>query len=277
MPDEYSIAEVRQSSPVLWVGCAALSNLAEPRPAGLDAIPRASCEGAPVRGHSRPRPNANERSEDSYILDDSKKSPHRDEDREGDVGKRQRSEAEPIKPGSPRLPPLDGELVDQNGFRQCDESESVGQNLERFGGRHSVGFGQPGRGQVRCFPACFFTRIASRRRALGKDEFFFLLAMATAVVQIISVAAIYSVVVSSYRGLVVLRCCQMQDSRLSGHVWNARSGLDHSGTVWQTAGTETLFTMSNRSRLPGFRFAFVVRRPGVRSVVGVSIDRQAEA
>jgi hypothetical protein len=43
-------------------------------------------------------------------------------------------------------------------------------------------------------------------------------------VQIIPVEAMYAVVASSYRGLVVLRCCQMRDSRLSGRVLDARSG-----------------------------------------------------
>ncbi len=42
---------------------------------------------------------------------------------------------------------------------------------------------------------CFFTRIASRRRGLDTDEFFFLLAIATAVVQIILVEHMYPVVV----------------------------------------------------------------------------------
>jgi hypothetical protein len=59
---------------------------------------------------------------------------------------------------------------------------------------------------------------------LGKNEFFFLLAARKAVVQSIPIEVMYAVVASSYRGLVVLRCCQMQDSRLSGHVLDARSG-----------------------------------------------------
>jgi hypothetical protein len=60
--------------------------------------------------------------------------------------------------------------------------------------------------------------------ALGKDEFFFLLATGKAVVQIIPVEAAYAVVASSYGGLVISRCCHMQDSRLSGHGLDARSG-----------------------------------------------------
>jgi hypothetical protein len=59
---------------------------------------------------------------------------------------------------------------------------------------------------------------------LGKDEFFFLLATEKAVVQIIPVEAAYAVVASSYGVLVILRCCHMQDSRLSGHGLDARSG-----------------------------------------------------
>jgi hypothetical protein len=47
---------------------------------------------------------------------------------------------------------------------------------------------------------------------LETDEFFFLLATGSGFVQIIPVEAAYAVVASSYRGLVVLRCCHMQDS-----------------------------------------------------------------
>jgi hypothetical protein len=60
---------------------------------------------------------------------------------------------------------------------------------------------------------------------LETDEFFFLLATGNAVVQIIPVEAVYAVGASSYRGHVVLRCRQMQDSRLSGHVEHARGRL----------------------------------------------------
>jgi hypothetical protein len=76
-----------------------------------------------------------------------------------------------------------------------------------------------------------------RLLGLELNEFFFLLATGKAVVQIIPVEAVYAVVASANRGLMVLRCCQMQDSRLSGHVPDARSGR---GPASQTAGWQSM-------------------------------------